>query len=330
MRLPKLIVFDMDGVLIDVSRSYRETVRKTARLFFKGASGFENIPDPFFPLSDLARLKQTGGLNNDWDLTAQAIHLLFALLKAPDNHTLPDDSSCHEEKIQGYDVSGLADFLKISPSPLMDLWNRYGNRRAPFVMECCRGDVNTGNVIKRIFQEIYLGPSLFTAIYGIESKFHREEGLIHHESLLMDKAILEDLADKHILAIATGRPQAEADYPLDHFAIRQYFQQVITHDDCVREEERILKERGKRIPLQKPNPFMLDLLPRLIGQPFQGCYYLGDMPDDMKTARSSQTGFRGVGVVLCSPDPEDLSKELLRAGADYVIDDYAALQELIG
>jgi len=30
-----LIVFDMDGVIVDVSGSYRDTVRQTARLFFK-------------------------------------------------------------------------------------------------------------------------------------------------------------------------------------------------------------------------------------------------------------------------------------------------------
>jgi hypothetical protein len=54
------------------------------------------------------------------------------------------------------------------------------------------------------------------------------------------------------------------------------------------------------------------------------------MPDNMQTARSSQNGFRGVGVVLSSPDPEDLREELLRSEADYVIDDYAVLPENIG
>jgi len=58
---------------------------------------------------------------------------------------------------------------------------------------------------------------------------------------------------------------------------------------------------------------MLDMLPRLIGQSFHECYYLGDMPDDMQAARSSRTGFQGVGVVLSSADPEDLRRELLEA-----------------
>jgi HAD superfamily hydrolase (TIGR01548 family) len=330
MKPPKLIVFDMDGVIIDVSGSYRETIRKTARLFFEGAKGFEKMPDPLFSLADLTRLKQTGGLNNDWDLTAQVIHLLFALVKASGNQALSDDSPRHEEAIQGYDVSGMADFLKITSSPLMNLWNRYGRRKEHFVADCFKGDVNTGNVIKRIFQEIYLGRSLFTALYSREPRCYRGEGLIHRESLLMDPTLLADLSRDHILAIATGRPRAEADFPLDRFDLRKYFQLVITLDDCTREEERIFTERDERVSLKKPDPYMLDRIPRLIGKAFSGCYYLGDMPDDMQAARLSKTGYRGVGVVLSSSDPENLRKELLQAGAEQIIDDYAVLPEILG
>ncbi|MBU2226673.1 MAG: HAD family hydrolase [Proteobacteria bacterium] len=330
MELPKLIVFDMDGVIIDVSRSYRETARKAARLFFHGAKGFENLPDPLFSLADLAALKQTGGLNNDWDLSSQAISLLFALVKAPADPSAPGHRPGHEKTIQGCDVSNLADFLKSSPGPLMDLWARYGRRREPFVAERYQGDVGDGNVIKRIFQEIYLGESLFPAIYDLKPIFWQEEGLINQESLLIDRAILKDLSRKHILAIATGRPRVEADYPLDRFAVREYFRLVVTLDDCVREEERIFMERGERISLSKPNPFMLDLISLLIGEEFSGCYYLGDMPDDMLAAGSSKTGYRGVGVLLSSPDREGLRKALLQAGADCIVDDYSALPGIIG
>ena len=53
------------------------------------------------------------------------------------------------------------------------------------------------------------------------------------------------------------------------------------------------------------------------------------MPDDMQAARSSKTGYRGVGVVLSSADPENLRKELLQAGAEQIIDDYAALPGIL-
>ena len=77
MNEKNLIVFDMDGVIVDVSGSYREAVRKTARLFLKGI-GFENaLPDPLFSLADLAGVKQAGGLNNDWELTYHVLNLLM-------------------------------------------------------------------------------------------------------------------------------------------------------------------------------------------------------------------------------------------------------------
>ena len=219
----------------------------------------------------------------------------------------------------------------------MDLLSRYGRRNDPFVAACFQGDVLTGNVIKRIFQEIYLGPSLFTALYGDTlrqgvpvPRFYQGEGLIHRESLLINPALLADLSRNHILAIATGRPQAEADFPLDRFDLRKYFQVVITLDDCTREEEKIFIERGERISLKKPDPFMLDRIPRLIGRGFSESYYLGDMPDDMQAARSSKTGYRGVGVIFSSAEPENLRRELLQAGADFILADPAALPGILG
>ena len=55
----KALIFDMDGVLVDVSKSYRLAIQKTAGFFLK-----KKI-DP----AEIQQLKNAGGYNNDWDLT---------------------------------------------------------------------------------------------------------------------------------------------------------------------------------------------------------------------------------------------------------------------
>ncbi len=85
-----LIIFDMDGVLVNVSASYRETVRRTASLFLSGAVSSGRLPDPLFSLKDLAAVKQSGGLNNDWDLSRTVCSLLFSQLSVPHVSQAPD------------------------------------------------------------------------------------------------------------------------------------------------------------------------------------------------------------------------------------------------
>jgi HAD superfamily phosphatase len=58
-----LIVFDMDGVLVDVSESYRETIRATVKHFTGREITKELIQD----------YKNSGGWNNDWALSQKII-----------------------------------------------------------------------------------------------------------------------------------------------------------------------------------------------------------------------------------------------------------------
>ena len=58
-----LLVFDMDGVLVDVTESYRETIRQTVQHFTGREIGNERIQD----------LKNAGGWNNDWALAHRII-----------------------------------------------------------------------------------------------------------------------------------------------------------------------------------------------------------------------------------------------------------------
>ena len=57
------VIFDIDGVLVDVSQSYRQAVQKTVEEF----TGFYPTPE------QIQKYKERGGLNNDWDLSEAII-----------------------------------------------------------------------------------------------------------------------------------------------------------------------------------------------------------------------------------------------------------------
>ncbi|MEA1993674.1 MAG: histidinol-phosphate transaminase [Euryarchaeota archaeon] len=57
------ILFDMDGVLVDVGESYRRTIKETAEEFRGEEVSMEEIEE----------YKKRGGYNNDWDLTEALI-----------------------------------------------------------------------------------------------------------------------------------------------------------------------------------------------------------------------------------------------------------------
>jgi HAD superfamily hydrolase (TIGR01548 family) len=329
MKNSKLIVFDMDGVLVDVSGSYRETIRQTARLFFKIAPSSEKLPDPLFPLSDLAAVKQSGGLNNDWDLSCLVINLLFNQIEKPPVYRSKDPWARYQEAISRCDVEALGDFLRSTPQPLTALLQKVGKTKNAFIYGLYTGDVGSGNIIKQIFQEVYLGKDLFETTYDQPPKFYRDTGLIHHEKLLVDNRLLGDLAAKHVLAIATGRPRAEANYPLAHFGIRTYFTRVMALEDCLEKEKQVLKAEGKKVLLSKPHPYMLDALAAETRNAVAGYVYIGDMPDDMVAAKRAAAGYKGIGVLISAPDKARLKADLLKAGADFVIEDFDQLRSLI-
>lgn len=251
------------------------------------------------------------------------------MIEKPPVYKRKDPWDRYRETIGQCNVAALAEFLKSTPKPLSTLRQKVGATKNSFIDGLYTGDVGSGNIIKQIFQEVYLGQRLFEATYRLVPKFYQGEGFNHREQLLIDKRILEELAKNNILAIATGRPRTEADYPLDHFDLRKYFSEVLALEDCLMEEEKISKAEGRKVLLSKPNPFMLDAIASHLKNPAKEYYYVGDMPDDMVAAKKSQAQYKGIGFLLAAPDKESLKKELLRAGADTIIEDIEQLISLM-
>ena len=314
-----LLVFDMDGVLVDVSGSYRDATRQAAYTFLKGCRGGELLKEPLFSLEELAAVKQSGGLNNDWDMTHRIISLLLVMADCGD---AGPGGAVREQ----WDVAPLAEYLAASRRPLSAIME--SGRLSKAADRYYAGDVGSGNVIKQIFQEIYLGRELFQKTYGFEPQYCLQDGLILKEKLFTSRSILQKLAAGNRLAIATGRPKSEALYPLEKHGL-DMFSTVVSFDECEAEEKRILEKTGCQVSLGKPSPFMLDSIASLYPDA-EKLYYFGDVGDDMKAAKSSRYPFAAVGITYSAPDKEASAKALLECGADILIHSPEELTDIFG
>ncbi len=78
-----ILVFDMDGVLIDVSESYRKTIAKTVQIYLETCLGFKKGSAPLITEEHIASFKMAGGFNNDWDLTSGLLLFLISISGLP-------------------------------------------------------------------------------------------------------------------------------------------------------------------------------------------------------------------------------------------------------
>jgi len=90
---PQVIVFDMDGVLVDVSESYRETIVKTVEHFTGRRIARQQIQD----------YKNAGGWNNDWALSQKicsdlGVEVEYRDIVAYFNHLFLDQGMIHRER----------------------------------------------------------------------------------------------------------------------------------------------------------------------------------------------------------------------------------------
>lgn len=74
-------LFDIDGVLIDTTGSYRRSVVAATDAMVRVTGGFTDAPDPLVTPEDVEAFKLAGGFNSDWNLTQALVALWMARLR---------------------------------------------------------------------------------------------------------------------------------------------------------------------------------------------------------------------------------------------------------
>ncbi|MEW5767770.1 MAG: HAD family hydrolase [bacterium] len=335
-----ILIFDMDGVLIDTSHSYQQAVIDTVQLYFQRCLGLHGEAH-LITEKDVSAFKYLGGFNDDYDLSYGLVEYLLSLIDQKsevrsqkseedwdniDSRTILNilkkagskTEVSLEEIVRRKDIDSLVNRLKGKEAGLTGLRREIKGENSD--LSFSQGDELRGNLIKRIFQELYLGREYFEQVYHQPPLVYHGKGYLTEEIRLVKPETLKHLAGLVKMGIATGRPRLDADYGLKYFDLKKYFQVVLTQDDV-----------ADRAWL-KPHPYKLLQVARELGAGSKTrCAYIGDLPDDVIAANraKSELNFISIGCLASTDNKAALRKKFEAHQADLIVEDVEELVQMI-
>jgi len=258
------IIFDCDGVLIDVTESYDTTINKTISYVLKEIADI-TIDTPLTN-EILLKFKSTGGFNDEIDITYSGILCFIAAKKLN-----KDPAELILDVLNNADDSGITyieNFLNRIDVDIADVKSR---------LDYPSADKN--DLIHATFDQLFFGPELYSKIFQKKSNFS-EKGLIENDNVIVDSELIEALKKKFNdkIAIVTGRGLN---------AISSSLKEILNQFNV---ENSVFLEDESR-DLAKPNP--QSLIRAMKGLGSKNCLYVGDSMEDMILAqKASELGFQ--------------------------------------
>ncbi len=329
-RLPQLscvdgVIFDCDGVLVDIRESYNKAIAQTVSYILKALTNSE-VPEWLVSNELIHLFRRTGGFNNDWD-TVYGI-LMFTLSRMPkekrdalknlvteidDNQTPFQQLSsakkavekifqkdCFEESFFLESTRSLKEFTKFldaSGTVSVDkaLVDKTGSSagfkdffRVLGSFLYLPAKVGKG-IIATAQEEFFCGAELFKQTFGAEPAFNKGLGMVENEELIIQKTALEKLTlllGGKKIGIASGSWATPAKYALGDLVKQFKPEACVFINDAVEAERRLFEEKGVTVNLKKPNPFTLIRAAEGLGE--QGLVlYVGDSMEDAFMARDA-------------------------------------------
>jgi len=296
------VIFDCDGVLIDISKSYDQAILKTTRYVLENYAQINNSIDVDFKIID--GFKSTGGFNDEVDLTYAAIISLVAAKKLEQ-----DQTSFIFDVIDNADSSGILSVEKYLENKV-DISDIKNQLSYP--------GVNHDNPLYQIFDQLFYGPELYQKLSGNASKFS-EPGLIEYDDVILNNLLIEKLEKKFKskIAIVTGRGKKSISYSLKTLLEKFNLKNSVFLEDESRE-------------LAKPNP--QSLLDSIKGMNSVSTLFVGDsMEDFIMAKKATDLGSKTIfcGIIGTSKNPQEKLELFQRNGSILVLDSINLLPNVL-
>ena len=272
------IIFDCDGVLIDITKSYDLAIIKTTQHVLENFAKIDNAIDVDFKIID--GFKSTGGFNDEVDLAYAAIISLVAAKKLK-----KDQTTFIFDVIENSDSRGIASVEKYVEN-LVDISDIKKILSYP--------GPHDQNPLYQIFDQFFYGPELYQKLFKKPSKFS-EPGLIEQDDVILNHSLIEKLQKKFSskIAMVTGRGKESVRYSLKEMLEKFDLKNSAFLEDESRE-------------LAKPNP--KPLLDSIKGMNSASTLYVGDsMEDFIMAKRVTDLGHKTVfcGIMGTSKNPSE-------------------------
>jgi len=315
---PECILFDVDGCLVDIRKSYNTAIKKTVDFTLKYvATAAKGVTDNF-RLANLVsdnlilKFRQTGGFNNDID-TSYAICL--AELANP-HKSVTSARRFLFRVAANSDEDGIISVEKF----LMSL-----NSSATLIKDLKKlldypPPVGRKSVIATVFDELFYGPELFKKLHNFEPKFYFGKPLIENDRLVIRRGTMELLARRFSgnLALVSGRSKLAAEYSLRPIL------------DTLKQDSSVFLEDEKR-EYAKPNPYAIIKAMKSMGT--KTAIYAGDSYEDLIMVRrveeKTHLKIAFCGIYGCSPQPLKAIRQFKEKGADVIIQSINELPKIL-
>jgi len=293
------IIFDCDGVLVDIRNSYDHAINKTISVIMKELFNDE-IGDIVTSKIHFG-LKSVGGFNDEVAVVYAIVMTLVASKKSNiefEKLIVDVINNANESGINSIDS-----YFKEKNIDLIEIKSKldYENSRKV-------------SYIHKIFNQLFYGPKLYEEVFNEKSQFS-EKPLIDLDNIVLDNNLMSKLKTRFgsKVATVTGRGKFAFSYSMKNFL-----------DNFDMENSVFLEDRP--LNLAKPNP---ESLIETISKINSNCsLYIGDSMEDLLMVQKCQE--RDYDVSFCgiygSSDEPQLKYELFQKNnASFILE---SIQEL--
>ena len=303
-------LFDVDGVLVDVRNSYNLAIKNTVEFITKQMTG---TPSSKRLVTDtlLLKFKQTGGFNNELDISYA---IILALLSRPFHESIADKREFLFAVAKNANETGILSVEKY-------LSSLYTSSCIEKLKADLKYPAPVGkSLLATIFDEHFYGPTLFRKQHNMKPRYYHGKPFIENDKLVVRKKTINLISEKFRgnLAIISGRSRIAAQHSLEPlFKIFNAKASVFLEDEN--------REHWK------PNPYSIKKAMNHFGA--KTALYTGDSIEDFsmtkKAEREADVKILFIGVYGCSVRPQEMIKKFKEAHADIIIKNVNCLPKLL-